>query len=487
MRSIERGNLQPAPLWLALLVAGGCSTTPRMVVPLRYDEALDVPTRPRSDPPPRGAAQHEFACPNWKSTVLSNGLQVIVVQKHSFPTVAAQLFFDRDWVDLGDMTDRLTRAGSTFLSPIEGGEEDTGAGCSRSGCSLASWAVGGQLESILDRFASLALTENEAPDAYARRLATVNTQFRKSEALPKAALWRNAYALAFGRSIYGWPGTMASDATLAQLKETRDEVLTPDRATLAIAGDVSADEVVPAVERRFGTWPARAFAQPDAAPPPEPQGPRVVMVRNAFASRPLAYIVVAGPPAGDDDATAFSLAANLMGASRTSDAFAAVRENQEAAYAVGVEVAMHRETTLLLLGGPMDAEKVVDALRTLLRVVAERAAREPSPEDLERAKMQVLAALRGSTASNAWLARYFASRPSSGRWPSGPWLDPCDAAKKIDATSAPDVLRVARRYFDRRRLGVVVVGGASLIEPWLDDLGLGRVVDRDGFSRDMAR
>jgi predicted Zn-dependent peptidase len=64
-------------------------------------------------------------------------------------------------------------------------------------------------------------------------------------------------------------------------------------------------------------------------------------------------------------------------------------------------------------------------------------------------------------------------------------IDPCDAARRIEAVAPDDVRAVMRMYFAEKRLGVVVIAREDQLDAWPADLDMGPVQRRDWLGQDL--
>ena len=245
---------------------------------------------------------------------------------------------------------------------------------------------------------------------------------------------------------------------MADMIQTRAQLLQPAAATLVVAGDISPAEVEAQAERAFGGW----RSDPESSPPATSAStssdptfvPRVVYVpSNPYAS-PLAAIVVRGPPWSSPDVWAFRVAVQILGGGAASELFVHVREEMAAAYVPGAEVRWFHRASVATFGGQLDRGKVIAATRVM--VAAVRGVREHGPdlEAIERAKARLKSEVQNAVSTNWLLA---ASLEVTGRDVRP--IEPCDSARRIDAVTPDEVRAVMRTYFAEKRLGVVVIAG----------------------------
>ncbi len=421
-------------------------------------------------------------CASSTSFAIGNGLRVILVEHHAFPSLAARLVFPRRPSERSEADFvRLELMGATFFAPLEAGEDATGR-CSRQGCLLADWGVQGELGSMLERLAALVVHPSETVETFERRLLRGTDSVRLSGRNMGIALWRNAYIQAFGTSPLGGIDAASFRPQIEDLERIRDALITPGNATLVIAGDTLPEQARAAVESALGAWAAKDSAAPTAAERTvHPTQPGIVLINIHHLTHTLADLVVRGPPREDRDAAAFALAAQILGGGMSSVAFRYVREDLPASYAVGARVEWFEVGSMLRLGGALDPENAIEALRALLRAVRELRAAGPKDADVERAKATLRGAMRQQQSSSAGIASNIAAGVLAGA------IDLCAFVNQLDTVSAGDVKRVVTKYFAEGNLHMVAAGPKEDVGSWLSDFGLGPVTMRDGFGRNVER
>jgi zinc protease len=456
----------------------GCSQGSRLVAPLHYVSTPGADPHVTAQPAVDATVDRDVPFPTVREATLDDGVRLVVAERHAFPAIAARLVMVRDALDVNDAPS-LDYLGPTFLVPSEAGE-DASAGCGPAGCFAADVGATGEVSEVIDRLASLVAHPRESRDAFARRLKAAAASVRSSGFTPEAAFVRNARALAFGRSAYGEPEELAAPPSLTNLEALRDDIFQPLRATLVVVGDVSFDEVLAAARQVFSGWVSTFEGHPEAPHrdlPPRVE-PKLVMVDNSVGVEARCGLVVRGPAPSSADAAAFTVASRVLGGGMDSAAFRAVRENLEAAYAVGANTWWFPSGSMLVLGGPVQEDKTIDALEALTAAVRDIGRSGPPPGAVNTAKAAMLGGLRHVLSSNAAIASAMGDRVLAG----GP-VDLRRWANELQAVSEADVTRIAARYFGAGAIGAVVVGSAYYLEPWLGGLGFGQPQRRDGFAR----
>jgi predicted Zn-dependent peptidase len=283
--------------------------------------------------------------------------------------------------------------------------------------------------------------------------------------------------LLFGdRHRYGTPviGTAASikGFTVADLKAFHAANIRPSNAVLIVAGDVTADTVVPQLERAFAGWtpPAATAAAARVGSAPANAGRRVFLIDKPGAAQSQIRIGMAGVPRSTPDYFALRVLNTVLGEAFTSRLNSNLREVHGYAYGASSRFDMRLEAGPFFAAAGVQTDKTADALKEFF--VELTRIHEPVPADeLEKAK-NYLALL---------LPRSFESTRGTADALAQAWVYDLPAdyytsyADRVRAVTAADVKRAADKYILPDKLVVVIVGDRKTIEPGVKALNLGPV------------
>jgi zinc protease len=457
-----RRVLRRARAWtLALGTASascGSSPLPRpYVAPLRYADDPS-PLSHNEDAPFRATApplaeDAPLPSPSIQELSLGNGLRVLVVERHSFPMVAATLAIDTAPVEEGDVGGKRTYLlQRVYLAPPEGVLQTRGV-CSVDGCSVSSRGPASRLDEVLGRIAEL--VRGDPPILLQEERLGSASQLLRIEGTDPIA--RNADSLLFGHAHrYGQPPATDSGLTLAQLRGLRARAFAPHASTLVDAGDVTPEAVREEAERRLGAWhddgrPPEAFLP---QPPPPASGRRIVAFYVSGIQQIRGGVAARGPTPADTDAPAFEVLADLLGAPLRSAIYHHVREELGAAYSVEGSIHWHRDASELLLRGSFDRDKAIDGMQAMLDEIRSARDAEVAPDVLERSKRARIAAWRQAMETDEGTALSLAREVLLGQSPESAQQWPA----RLRAVTAAAVRDAARRYLGVGALRVVLAG-----------------------------
>jgi zinc protease len=434
-------------------------------------------------------AAPRFTMPPLQRFTLSNGLPVMLVEKHGVPIVQVNLVARAGSV--------LDPAGKVGLASVAADMMDEGAG-SRSaleladaveflgvqlstGASLHSLEVGlhapvSKLEAALDLMADVALRPTFPQDELERLRARRLTALGQRRDQP-----RSIAGVLFDRTLFGAEhpyGRGTSDPagirglTRDDLTSFHQTYLRPGNAALIVVGDVTMAQVQPLLEARFGrTWaagqvPAAARLTPAA------QVPRraIYLVDKPGAAQSVIRIGRIGAARSTPDYYALQVLNTILGGSFTSRLNQNLRETHGYAYGAGSSFGFRPVAGPFTASSDVQTAVTAPALTEFFNEL--RGIRNPIPaEELEKARSYValsfpepFGSVRGTAAMLAEL--YLNDLPDDTF---------NHFTERVLAVTAADVQRVARQYVDPDRVAVIVVGDRSQIEAGIRALNLGTV------------
>jgi zinc protease len=274
----------------------------------------------QTEKPPAPGALRPYVFPNVEQFQLSNGMKVILVEKHTVPEVEGRLILDAGSMrepaaknGLAALTGRLLSEGTADMSGAEiarqmdalGAQYSTGGGFSTAFADVVA------LKNVFPQAMSLAAKTVIAPSFPATEFSRVKNQaiaaYQQSHARA-AGLAADAFVrAAFDSSApFSRPqaGTMATIGAL-----TRDDVVNwhrtmyvPAGSTLLLVGDITPAEARSVAQQAFGGWTAtRAALQPVMNPIRQGSGTRVILVDRPGSVQSSIVVGQAGFQATDPD------------------------------------------------------------------------------------------------------------------------------------------------------------------------------------------
>ncbi|WP_375428083.1 M16 family metallopeptidase [uncultured Sphingomonas sp.] len=426
--------------------------------------------------------------PAVRRAKLRNGIEVVYAQRTAVPITQAVLSFDAGVAadvpgKLG--TQGLTLAvmdeGTTTLDSIRLAEAkerlgaDIGTGASNDRTTLSLEVPSANLQPALDLFADVArnpaFAEAEVQRVKQQQLAGIAQELTSPQGLagrvmpPLIAGPDSPYAKAQGA---GDPRAVAA-LTRADLVAFRDAWLRPDKAKLFVTSDRPLDEVLPALDQRFGDWRATGAAGVKNFGAGRPAGPRIVLVDRPDSPQSLILAALPTPLKGTDDLLAVQTANDALGGSFLGRINTDLRETRGWSYGARGSFAQAEYAAPYIVSAPVQADKTGPSIASLKVDLAEFVTTKPLTQvEFDRAITGAVRALSGNFETSGAVLGAMQSNDLYRR--------PDDYYARITQTyramTRAELDQAIRRVIDPNKLIWVVVGDAALVRPQLDSLGL---------------
>jgi len=432
---------------------------------------------------------------------LSNGLEVVVVERHSAPVVDFTLM-----ADAGFAADAQAKPGTARLAMLmiqEGTKTRTSPEISDRAESLGSpIAVG----STLDRsFLNMNALSNRLPESlelYAdvllnptfpakeleRLRGTTLATIQQEKAQPSATINRIMPKLIYGEGHpYSNPssGTGTAEAvgslTTAELQAFYKKWVRPDNSLLLVVGDTTLAAIQPLLEQRFGQWRAPAEAKPvkNVAEVALAKKPRVYLIDRPGAEQSQIIAATVGPTRADPDHIRFVALDTMLGGNFISRLNMNLREDKHWAYGAGTRITAAIGQGMFRVGAGVQTDKTAESMveiRKEFRDILD--SRKPTAAELKFAQDSIAIALPGNNETSDEIADSYGEILTFGLKDSY-WND---FVGDLTSLTTADVNKAATRLVHPDALTWVVVGDLSKIEKGVRALNIGEVtvVDADG-------
>jgi predicted Zn-dependent peptidase len=261
-----------------------------------------------------------------------------------------------------------------------------------------------------------------------------------------------------GREIAGTPGSVRR-ATRERTLEHWTRWYRPERMVLSAAGATDHATVRRIAERWFDTGPDAESAVHNGTPlrlvpPPRIAPSGALRVAHRDLAQGNICLGMPGVSRTDPDRYALDLLGAILGDGMSSRLFLELRERRSLAYDVSTFASMYADCGVVGIHAGFDPDRAEEVLRAILEQL-ERVSQEPvSPAELERARAYTRGRLElrmeetGPVAS--WLGTSEILLPRI--------LSVAEVVERLDAVTADDVLRVARRYMAPTQARVTLLG-----------------------------
>jgi zinc protease len=432
--------------------------------------------------------------PKPQEADLSNGVHLIVLEDHRTPLVSFQMIIDGagGYYDppalpgLAGFTATLMRQGTETRTSEQISEQldrlaasvGVGAGLSSPFASVTGSGLTNNLDTVLALMTDI-LLHPSFPQAEIDRYRTRTRAGLMNQRAQPGFLAQER----FNQAVYGsHPAARVSPTPQALDALTRDALVdfhkahyAPDRAVLAVAGDITLAQAKAKAETAFSAWKktGATIAPPaDAAPI---AGPSIALVVRPGSVQTTLLVGTQSIQRTDPDYDALTVANRTLGGP-FGRLFEHLREQKGYTYGASSGFSATRYRGAWNASTDVRTEVTDPALTDLMDEI--RQMRDTPVADKEVADMKhaiVAGFARTLESPGVLLQNYIDSyiyKLPADYWDTYP--------SRIEAVTAADIQRVAKKYWATDRLQIVAVGDRAKVEPTLKKLGAVQIYDADG-------
>jgi zinc protease len=446
-------------------------------------QAPDRSHAPQPGPPP---ALH---LPSIQKQKLSNGLPVWIVELHEVPVAQVNLVVFSGTANdppgkygAASLTAAMLEQGAGSRSALEIADAvdylgaDLGAATTSDLTAVRLHVPVTRLADALPIMADVALRPTFPKDELERQRAQRLTSLLQGRDDPPTIA-----SVAFSRVLYGkghrygtpQAGTAETIKTFTSedLRGFYTATFRPENAVLLAVGDLTADKVLPLLEKSFGAWKGAGAAAPEKHPAiGEPPARTVYLIDKPGAAQTQIRIGRVGVARSTSDYFPIQVLNTILGGSFSSRLNINLREVHGYTYGAGSSFDMRAEAGPFSASAGVQTDKTSEALKEFFNEL--NAILKPVPaEELARAKNYVSLRFPSAFETTGDISRRL-EEAVVYKLPDDYFAR---YVQNIQTVSAADVQRVAQKYIKPDHLAVVVVGDQKGIEPGIRALNLGPV------------
>ncbi len=308
-----------------------------------------------------------------------------------------------------------------------------------------------------------------------REIEVVLEEIRRAQDSPYQVLGDAVFAEAFRAHPYRLP-ILGSAENVSSFD--RERVLaffqrwyTPDNLVVVAAGDFDAKDLAGQLRAAFGDAEPGGTKR-SRTPEPIQRGRRDVILTLPFERMRL-DLVWPSTNFRDRDSVHLDLLSFLLGECESSRLVQRVKERDGLVDRIDSGCYTPLDSGLFSVTIELEVERAGDAIAASLREVERLRSERVQPDELERARANFLASEHFERESVSGMARKLGSFQVLG----GDWRSEAQYFERIRSATPDDLLRVARRYLDPKRLTT------GVLLPEKERAAL----DRDGIEAAVAR
>jgi len=428
--------------------------------------------------------------PKLQRATLSNGLKLVLAERHEVPLVNFTLASDA-----GFASDALSAPGTANLAMqvLTDGTRTRNAlqisdeldllgarlrGFSNLDLSFVSLsALTGKLDPSLDLFADVVLNPSYPDEDVKREQKLVLAGIEREQNTPATVAQRILPALLYGAGHpYGNPltgsGTIASVSKLtrADLVKFHDTWLRPGNSTMVIVGDTTLQQITPKLEKLFGGWKGAAVPKKNVTSVAVASKSSVYLIDKPGAQQSVIVAGVVTAPKSNPDEIAIEAMNDVLGGMFGARINMNLREDKHWSYGARTILRDARAQRPYFAIAPVQTDKTKESMVEMNKefrgIVGDH---QVSDAELEKIQANETLKLPGSRETLDDLAQSVVDIVQFGL--PDDYYD--TYAGKVRALKTADVNAAAKRVVQPDNLIWIVVGDRAKIESGVKELGYG--------------
>ena len=448
---------------------------------------------------PAVAAPPEAVFPSLQRSELSNGMKVVLAERHAIPTVDFSLMIDAGYAadqsgipGTASLAMNMLDEGTANRSSLEisdalsmlGAGLGTGSDLDESYVTLS--ALKENLAPSLDLYADVILNPS-FPQAEVDRLKQEQlARIQREKVTPVQMAVRVFPELLYGSGhAYSIPLTgsgteeSVSGLTRADLKSFHDTWFKPNNATLVVVGDITMSELKPILERRFGAWKKGSTPKKNISQVAQKDKSVVYLLDRPGSQQSIIFAGHLAPPKSASNDLAIETMNTILGGAFTSRINMNLREDKGWSYGAFSLLFDARGQRPFLVYAPVQTDKTSESMAEILAELKRITTTNPITDDeVDKAKENLTLSLAGQWETNnavegsiAEIVRFDLKDDYFQTY-----------TRQIRSLNKKEISDAADSMLKPDRLVWIVVGDRSVIEPGIKELGYGEihVIDGDG-------
>ncbi len=450
---------------------------PRYAPPVasNVDRSKGLPAIPSESP--------SLTFPKVQTATLSNGMKVVLAERHTIPAVNVSIQFDAGYaadaghkLGVANFTMNMLKKGTKKRDAlaIAAEAERLGARLS-SGSGLDTSTVGlnaltSNLEPSLALWTDIITSASFPPEEIERLRAQQIASIAQEQAQPVQLALRLLPPVLYGDDhAYGVPltgsGTVESTKSITRddLIQFRETWLRPDNATVFVVGDTTLEAIKPMLEKAFRNWhaPDKPLPKKNVSHVAMPSSPRVILIDKPGAPQSLIMAGEVAPPSGAENNVAIDAMNDVLGGQFTSRINMNLREAKHWSYGAQTLFLDARGQRPFIVYAPVQTDKTGDSLKELVAEVNGVIKDRPVTEkEMTPVIQNSIRKLPGSFERSGAVLSSLEDSATYGR----PYDYPATLAARYNALKLGDLNAAAKEVVHPSGLVWLIVGDRAKIE-----------------------
>ncbi len=462
------------------------------VLPFTVAKQISEAPAKRDSLPEPGPA-HDLRLPLIHEDKLTNGLKLLVAERHEIPVV--NFWLD---IDAGYAADQFASPGTARLasSLLTGGTDrrsaleisdqlqmlgaQLSAGSNLDMSTVYLSALKPTLDKALDLYADIILNPAFPQADFERQQNLQLSAIANEKVTPLQMALRALPPVLFGAGhAYAVPLTGSGTEESVQ-HLTREDIakfhatwFKPNNATLIVVGDTTIGEIKPKLQEFFGGWTGGDIPSKNIRPVPRPGKPTVYLMDKPGAIHSVVIAGTIAPPPDPKTEIALETMNNIFGGTFGARLNMNLREDKHWSYGAASVLYGARAQRPFLAYASVQGDKTADSIAEMLKELSGITGTKPIRlQELDKVKQQQILELPGAHETMNSIGNLLGDLLQL-RLP----LNFYDTyVSRVSALGIPEIEECAKSLLDPRQMIWMIVGDRSQIEPALRDLGIGEII-----------
>jgi zinc protease len=439
--------------------------------------------------PPDPDADVLFVPPDIQEVRLTNGLRILLAERHDMPIVATQIVVNRGYdlqpsPRIAAMTASMLLAGTHSRSALASSEAFEALGArygswaDYDGMGVSGQCLSNQIPLLFAQFSDIirnpSFDVQELERERTRRLSSLAAQFDDPDALLDNALAERLYPM--GHPFHSALKTVEKtirNVKAADLANFHQLAYRPAHATVTMAGDIDREQALALVEKNLGDWTGEAV--PRIAFPGVPAmargEKRILLIDRPDDAQSNIMLAIIGMARKNPDYDAAMVLNTLLGGQFSSRLNLNLREKHAITYGAYSVLEARRDPGPWCAGAAVTTSATALAIREIFSEIERLRSEFVPATELQNAKTSLIRKLPARFETAAGTAQALSSLSI---------LDlPLDVfatrQTRVARVTPEDVHRVANLYLRPEAMRIFIVGDARAIREDLEKLDLGEI------------
>lgn len=431
--------------------------------------------------------------PPLQTATLENGIEVVLAERHSVPTVTLAMRFDAGSVTdftakegIADFTFGNMNEGTKSLESLDFADRKTmlgagiGFGNGRDSSNISLSALKKNLTESIELWADVIRNPGFRSVDIERDRSLTLASLENAKMSPGSIAGNLMSTVLYGDDHVYSGSTIAEKEEAIKSIRLQDMIdfhemwIRPDNAKVYVVGDTTIDEIVAELNDAFGDWknPDRAKGTKNLTDAEYAKDTRIILVDRPGAVQSIIQAAHLVSPSTDDNAFNINAMNDILGGEFTSRINMNLREEKGWSYGAGSYVSQALLQRSFRVSTSVQTDKTAMSMQEIVKELKEyQVSRPPTEEEMMLMVKGNTLPLPGRFATNTSLINYIMSNEHYGR----PYNYAETLAGKYKALTPALLQQMAKENLRPDALYWVIVGDLSEIEQNIRDLSLGTV------------